>query len=322
MLAFVFVAGSCTRTSTPPSSATSPSSASSGPAAHPPSVTRLSVSLAPYRLPESLQRSVAVDPFGVIYVAGGLEAAGTSSRTVFSLDPSTGRVRVVGRLARAVHDAAAAVIRGRLFVFGGGPNTGTDVVQSFDLSSGRSIVVGRLPTVLSDVASVRVGDSVYLIGGYDDLRPQNTVYRTADGTTFDRVGTLPVGLRYAAVAAMGSSIVVAGGVSAAGPVSSVYSFDTVTRKVRTIGRLPVKLGHAAAFSLGDAVFVVGGRTASDVSLRTVFAILPSGRIVRLPPIRFAVADAATVSDGAEAWLIGGWRGRAIDNIYRFTRAAS
>jgi hypothetical protein len=71
----------------------------------------LRVSRALYRLPAALQRAVAVAWHGKILIAGGFDAANRSANGVFSLDPASGRLRSLGSVPLAFHDAAAALIR-------------------------------------------------------------------------------------------------------------------------------------------------------------------------------------------------------------------
>src|SRR6188474_182328 len=102
-------------------------------------------------LPVMLQRSVAVWDGNVAYVAGGLDTAGTTVGDVYSIDPASGKVTLQGSLAQPVHDAAASMIGGTIFVFAGGAGSGTDTVQTFDPATGSSRVVGHTPVGLSDL---------------------------------------------------------------------------------------------------------------------------------------------------------------------------
>ena len=258
---------------------------------------------------------MAVSDGRTIYLAGGLDAADRSAAGVFSLDPATGKLTLLGSVPSAFHDAAGAFVGGRLLVFGGGSNIGTDLVQAFDPATGRGTVIGHLPTTLSDLSAAAVGRTVYLVGGFDGQVPRREIYATDDGTSFRVVGRLPVGLRYPAVAAVGSKIVIAGGQSAHGPVDTVSVFDTTDGSVSRIGTLPSPLAHAAAFTIGGRVFVAGGRDAADRAVGTVTSIdAGAGEIHREAPLRRPVADAGTVISNGDAFLIGGWRGTTVDQV--------
>jgi outer membrane protein assembly factor BamB len=307
LLGLVLVPSACTRGGPSPK----PSASNSA--------YRLRVATASFHLAAPVQREVAVASGGRIYLAGGLAASGTSAGGVFSIDPTNGTQRFVGTLPRSFHDAAGAMIGNRLFVFGGGTDTSSDVVQAMDLSTGKGSIVGHLPRPLSDLASATIAGTTYLIGGYDGRTPQATIYATSDGATFRAVARLPQGLRYPAVAAVGTSVVIAGGIAASGAVPAVYWFDPATGRVRSIGGLPAPTSHAIAFSLRGVVYVAGGLDGSGHAVREVSAIDPAAGTVRPSgALRAAVSDAAAATIGATAWVLGGWRGTAVSQVLHAT----
>ena len=77
---------------------------------------------APYALPAPVERALALPVGGRIIIAGGL-SGGHSATGVFAFDPASGHLSALGSVPQAFHDAAGAVVRGRLLVFGGGPET-------------------------------------------------------------------------------------------------------------------------------------------------------------------------------------------------------
>jgi YVTN family beta-propeller protein len=238
---------------------------------------------------------------------------------VFSLSPAAGRLKPVGSLAGPVHDAAAATISGRIYVFGGGEGSGTDTVQSFDPATGSASIVGRLPVALSDLASAQIGTTTYLIGGYDGNVARSEIYATTDGRTFSTAGRLPRGVRYPAVTTLDGRLVIAGGLAAGGPIDGVYLFDPASGSTKLIAHLPAPLAHAAAFSLGGKIYVVGGRDAQDAALAGVSRIDPStGRVTPERRLGGPVADAAVVSSPHRALLIGGWGTRALSQVLEAT----
>jgi len=167
------------------------------------------------------------------------------------------------------------------------------------------------------VSAAPSGSAVYLVGGFDGHTPQPVIYSTLDGISFRIAGRLPVGLRYAAVASLGGQLVIAGGVSSRGPVSTVYLFDPADGKVSVLGELPERVGHATAFAIGGVILVAGGLDASGHAQKRVFAIDLQGRTISAePPLQAAVSDAPAVSDGTHAWIVGGWRGKALTQVLR------
>jgi len=266
----------------------------------------LAVRSAGYQLIAPIQRSVAVWDGNSVYIAGGLDAAATTVGGVFAMDPTSGRLTPLGSLAQPVHDAAATMISGKLYVFAGGAGAGTDTVQTFDPATGTGSVVGHMPVALSDLAAAQMGTVTYLVGGYDGTRPRSEIYATTDGTTFSTAGHLPIGLRYPAVTEVAGRLVIAGGLGPRGPVNDVYTFDPSSGTTTLRAHLPAPVAHAAAFTLGGRVYVVGGRDASDSALTRASEIDPSTwRVEAEPPLGQPIADAA-VAAGRRTLLIGGW----------------
>jgi hypothetical protein len=276
----------------------------------------LGVAVAPFSLPTAVQREVAVADGVRILLAGGLDAAGSSTNAVFAFVPRTGRVTTLGTLPHPVHDAAGAMIGRKLFVFGGGASgESTDAVQAFDPSSGRGSVVAHLPVPLSDISSATLGGVVYLVGGYDGSTARTEIYATIDGIGFELAGRLPQGLRYTAVAAAGSGLVIAGGETASGPARTVLLFEP--RKASTAALPPLfsPIGHAVAFRLGGVVYVAGGLDREGRAVRSVTRIDTTAMTVsRSPRLPKAVSDAPAAVISGAAWILGGWDGQAVRRI--------
>ncbi|MEA2520599.1 MAG: hypothetical protein QOI81_245, partial [Actinomycetota bacterium] len=285
--------------------------------------TELTIRPAGFPLPSALQREVALELDGAVYLVGGLNNASTTLADVVRLDPDTGATTPVGTLAAPVHDAAGAVIGGKLIIFAGGQGVGTTTVQSFDPATGASAVIGHLPVALSDLSSAVVDGTVYLVGGYDGHLPRKEIYATTNGHSFTKVADLPTGLRYPAVTVVGSSVIIAGGVSANGPTNVVYAFDPAAATVRPIAHLAAAIGHAAAFTLGSKAYVVGGLNAADSAVTSVTVIDPATGIShRLPPLGQPVTDAGVVSVGDRVFIIGGARAISISTSVPAVLAAT
>lgn len=256
------------------------------------------------RLPSPVQdpATTALAPDGALLL-GGLDQADTSVASILRVRGGTARRS--GTLPSALHDAAAATIGRRAYLFGGG-NLGSSAAI---LREGHK-QVGALPVAASDVAAATLGASVYIVGGYDGSRPLDTIVAWHPGGASRVVGRLPLALRYAAVTAVAGRLLIAGGTSGVAASRLILTFDPATRRVRRLGRLPQPITHAAAGTLAGRVLVLGGRGSGlATQSREIIAIDPvNGRTSTAGRLPRALSDlgAATLADRI---LLAGGRDR-------------
>jgi hypothetical protein len=284
-------------------------------AARPPDV--LQIKLAPFRLRPAVSGEAVSADAGHLLIAGGLQADQSSSGSVVRIDLRAGRSAVVGHLAVPVHDAASAVVGGRLLVFGGGTQVSGASVQR--PGPGGGTVYGVLPAPRSDLLAVTRGRTTYLAGGHGINSYDRSVLATTDGRHFRVVARLRLAVRYPAAVLAGADLWIFGGLTPGGPVSAVQRVDLRTGRTRLAGRLPRPLAAAAAFSLGGAIYVAGGLT-SGSSGRAGGSppLITSSAVLRFDPAgpSFAAAGRLPVPDahsavavaGGVAYLVGGLDG--------------
>lgn len=260
--------------------------------------------IAPWTLPTPIQGATALTDRGSLYVLGGLSASGVSLSTVTAVEPNSGSIAPAPALPIGVHDAAGAVLLGRLIVFGGGASTSLATVQQ---AGGR--VIGSLPAARSDLGATVIGGRAYIVGGYDGNAFQRDVLATATGSAFRVVATLPQGVRYPAVAAIGGRILVVGGELANGASSAeIVAVDVDTGSTSILGQLPMPLSHASALAIGGQVFVAGGFAPAGRRTDQIWRIDPgSGSVSHAGLLPYAVADGAAAVVGGAGYLIGGTR---------------
>ncbi|MEA2450895.1 MAG: hypothetical protein QOG63_2827 [Thermoleophilaceae bacterium] len=259
-------------------------------------VTRLT---APVQLPATAPLSG-----GRALLAGGLDQADTSVAAVWRTGP--GGTRSAGTLPAAIHDAAAATVHGRSYVFGGGEPSRDGILEL--RPGGVARQVARLAAPASDLSAAVVGGTVYVVGGYTGSAPLATIAAWRPGQPRARVvARLPQPLRYAAVAARGGSVVIAGGTVGVAASDAVYGFDTATGRVSRLATLPHPLTHAAAAPLGDTVYVFGGRGAAPGSQTdAIFALTPgSRRPRRAGRLPVALSDIGAAPAGGGILVAGG-----------------
>jgi hypothetical protein len=276
----------------------------------------------PFALPAAVQ-DAAASALGRERIAllGGLDAAGSSTAEVSVLD-GHGAV-AAARLPEAQHDAQAALLAGRVYVFGGGQFASYSHILSYDPATGAVTVAGSLPAPTSDAGVAVAARSAYVVGGYDGQRPLDTIVAWRPGEPARVVAHLPYGLRYAAVASSGGRLIVAGGSREEEASSAILSFDPAGGRVRRIGTLPQPTTHAAAVTLGRYVYMLGGRGARPGSqTAAIVAIDPStGRSIRVGQLPAPLSDAAAIALGGGIWLAGGLTsGEPVASVLELTPA--
>ncbi len=190
-----------------------------------------------YSLPAPLRDpATAALGGGRFVMLGGLDGADVSSAGILVADRQ--RVLHTGALPGPQHDAQAAALAGKVYVFGGGYTTELDHILSYDPVSGAVGQAGALSVAQSDVAVAQAGGTAYIVGGYDGTTYLNTIVAWHPGSAPQVQAHLPVGLRYAAVAVADASLLVLGGSTPEAASDAIYRFDLVTHRVRRIGTLP------------------------------------------------------------------------------------
>ncbi|MGH2856785.1 MAG: Kelch repeat-containing protein [Solirubrobacteraceae bacterium] len=259
-----------------------------------------------YSLPAPLRDpATAVLRDGRFVMLGGLDGADVSSAGIEVADGR--RVLSTGSLPGPQHDAQAAALGPRVYVFGGGYTTELDHILSWDPATGKVAQVGTLAVPQSDVAVAQADGTAYVVGGFDGTTYLNTIVAWRPGSAPRVVARLPVGLRYAAVAVAGGGLLVIGGSTPAAASDAIYRFDLTTHAVRRIGTLPHPTTHGNATTLGQTVYLVGGRGDSlDSQTDAIYGIDPlTGRVRRAGRLPRPLSDAAAVTIGGVIVVAGG-----------------
>jgi Kelch motif len=264
----------------------------------------LFASLTPWQLPSPISRSVVLPDNHGLIIASGLTANGQSTSGVFRASVADGTVSFLGNLPTPVHDAAGAMLHGRLFVFGGGSPSPTASIQSLN-AEGQGGVASRLPTPRSDLTTIAAGRQIYLLGGYDGTALSPAVLATTDGLHFHQVAQLPVPVRYAAAAALGSRIFVFGGQRGTADTTVIQEVNVHTHRAWLAGHLPSTLSHASAIVLEGHVYLLGGFAGGTVSRRILSFDPRSGQVKPAGDLPMAIADGGAATLGRMAYLVGG-----------------
>jgi hypothetical protein len=246
-------------------------------------------------LPRSVSKAAAVAlPHGRLMVLGGYTGAG-SLDTILAGSPA--HLRVVGRLPQPTHDAAAAVVGGSVYLFGGGETVSMPSVVRVDPRTGSAVEAPALGEPLSDLGGVAIGGRAYLVGGYTGTQFATAILRYRPQGAAKVVARLPTGTRYAGVAALNGTIYVAGGLTTAGATREVYAV-TPAGSVRRIATLPAPEDHAALAALDGTLYLVGGRR--------VLAIDPTtGKVTVAARLPATLSDPTATTVGKRIVVTGG-----------------
>jgi N-acetylneuraminic acid mutarotase len=203
-------------------------------------------------------------------------------------------------------------------VIGGGNSSEQSVVQQW--SGGAWHIVGHLPTTRSDLVAATTGGKTFVLGGYDGVTPAvGSVLSSSDGHSWTTVGSLAVPLRYAATAVVGSTVWLFGGEASGTESDVVQTFDTATGKGQVVAHLPSAIGHASAFRFQDKFLILGGRTDASSGAMTdqMWWFDPgTGKFTDAGRLPYVLADAAIVTGGDFAYVVGGESPHPISTILR------
>jgi hypothetical protein len=271
---------------------------------------RFSIARLAVELPFALQDAAAVALGGErVALLGGLDATDTSTAAVSVLDARS--VLAGGaRLPEPQHDAQAALLDGRVYVFGGGQFGSYSHILAYDPRTGVVSQVASLPSATSDAGVAAIAGTAYVVGGFDGEHALDTIVAWRPGAAPAVVARLPYGLRYAAVAADHGRLLIAGGTRGEAASAAILAYDPATRAVREIGTLPSPVTHAAAVALGSYVYVLGGRGAREgTQTAAVVAIdAASGRATSVGALAQPRSDGSAALVGGRIWIAGGIAG--------------
>jgi outer membrane protein assembly factor BamB len=249
-------------------------------------------------LPETVSRLSAVAlSDGRVVALGGLVGGSSSDQVLFG---TAAHLHRIASLPVPTHDAAAALVHGIVYLFGGGQAASTDAIVRVDPFRRAAVPAGTLGEPLSDLGAATVGGKTYLVGGYTGSRYATAVLRFRPGLQPTVATRLPAGLRYAGVASLGPKLYVAGGLTVAGASRAVYAVDPTTGSVTKIATLPRPLDHVALAPLGSRLLLIGGGS------RQVLAIDPHAGTVRpVANLPQPLDDPAAVAGKSRVLVLGG-----------------
>jgi N-acetylneuraminic acid mutarotase len=256
-------------------------------------------------LPEPRSNAAVVSLGGVIYVAGGLDAGGKPTKTMFVLSPNL----LTGELGKW--------------------QTATDVKQPIDL-----------PEARAGASLVALGDGLLLVGGSGpDGAPTNTTWKSkldksAKLGAWTPQAALTEPVADALAVQNGDYIWVYGGRNPEGPTATVQRGTVSTTTGDTLGNvtafgtgfganLPEPRANASGWAANGAIYVVGGADASGTQNELYWATPHAGAPGKGDTIdewrHLAQTDlpqpgregGATIVLGPDAIIVGGSAGGTV-----------
>ncbi len=120
-------------------------------------------------LPHPVRYGAAVtigDPGTQQVLLFGGQSGGVATDAIQRLDPSTGTVRMVGRLPAPLSDAMAFTLGGDVWIAGGtSGGKASDLILRYDPATGQVVRAGQLPYPVADAAVTILDGTAYLLGG-------------------------------------------------------------------------------------------------------------------------------------------------------------
>ncbi|MFA5861374.1 MAG: IPT/TIG domain-containing protein, partial [Candidatus Thermoplasmatota archaeon] len=284
----------------------------------------------PERLPEPIAAGAAARVGDRVFVLGGQNAAGPTSRIV-SIDPATGSIEVLPQLLPyAVSNASAVWTGTEILVIGGIGATGdVDTIVAFDPASGISRVTSmRLPSVRSDTTAVWLDGRAIVLGGrhLDCSDPSGVCYlgwRSEILSIDPSTGTVTIlppringdqGLEGVAAVVRGAYVYFFGGYGL-GSGTDIVRLDVASGTLmQMLPWLPRQLDHAAALLTPNAILIVGGSADGGPTSDVVRFTLEPGDIQYVevrPTDRLGEADVWWVAPFPNTY-----EGQVSFNVYR------
>ena len=189
----------------------------------------------------------------------------------------------------------------------------------------------KLPEARADAAIVVASDGLIVIGGTNGTAVQATVWKSSTDkngklTAWKAQAPLPAGLSQASAAIVGDYLYVYGGRDANGPTNAVYR-GTISKDAATLGQivqwatptgssadkvnLPAPRARAAGFSANGGLYLVGGEDASGLQPQMYWTVpdakgdISGWQHLDATDLPTGVAGSSAIVSGSQTFLIGG-----------------
>jgi hypothetical protein len=213
----------------------------------------------------------AVGLDGLIYVAGGYAADGSTLAIVERYNPASDEWTTVARLPEGRNHMGLAALGGRLYAVGGysGPisaSTATADVWTYDPVANSWASVAPLPTPRAAHALAADGEHLYVVGGVGPEARTTLAYNPA-ADRWDALAPIPTEREHLAAAVLDGRIYAIAGRTTSGNLDVAEVYLIAENRWQALPPLPTARSGLAAAILDGRLAVVGGE-AIDGSGRT------------------------------------------------------
>jgi non-specific serine/threonine protein kinase len=242
---------------------------------------------------------------GEIYVVGGYNEDGSSSRRVDVYSTARQSWRRGPDLPVAVNHAMAAAYRGQLYLVGGYSGAGPTLRTTFVLARDRWQRLAPLPAPRAAASAAVANRRLYVVGG---VRRPGALARVAFAFDFRkrRWSTIkgPTPREHLAAATLGGKVYAVAG-RLAGVDTNQTRVEAFAGTWRAVTPLPEARGGTGAAAVAGRIVSVGGEAPSG-TIASVYAYSPaSKRWQRLPDLPTPRHGLAVVGLGSRIYVIGG-----------------
>jgi N-acetylneuraminic acid mutarotase len=247
-----------------------------------------------------------------LIVIGGFDAGGKALSTVEKYDPIAEKWVVMPRMRAARYHCAVAVVRGKLYVFGGTDDKRIlSTAERFDPANRTWEAIPQLPTARNGCCASAVHGKAYVFGGHGAAGGGNALGATERfdpaSATWEVMPPMPTARSGCAAASVRGKLYVCGGRMGTQPFSTLESFDSDSKEWRELAPMPTaRCGCAAVTTLG-CVYVIGGTDSGRSVFHCMERYDPKENawqvLQRMPTARCGCAGAS--APGSGIYIFGG-----------------
>lgn len=224
-------------------------------------------------LPVALQGMAVATDGTAIYIAGGLNASGTTVNTLYRYDPAANTYTTLASAPTATWLSGASIVNGKFYKIGGWTTnlpSSVTTVSVYDIAGGSWAAAANYPISNGRIAAATDGSFIYTAGGQNTSEAASSkTYRydpVANAWNDAAIADLPAG-RYAAVAAfLNGGFTVAGGYVGGTGSPDVLMLDAASNTWGqfVLGRTMLTgRGDLGGAILSGRLHVIGGRSAAS-----------------------------------------------------------